>query len=107
MYAYNARQWYTYMPFSDRKGPPYWLREPTGDELATHLRLMTTLHKLETQSGHIEAVNYGHPQAATTETQPPPDLPKRQLSPHPYHTQEEDSWELDGGAAGKLGSQGD
>lgn len=52
------------MSFTDRRGPPYWLRAATPEELETHLRLMTTLHKLETQSGHIEATYGRHPQTA-------------------------------------------
>jgi hypothetical protein len=82
------------MSFADRRGPPYWLRAATPEELETHLRLMTTLHKLETQSGHIEATYGRHSQTAEEST---PLGSEGIIPPSPSQEEPDNLWVVDRG----------
>jgi hypothetical protein len=86
----------TYMGIlSPREGPPYWLREASAEEMATHKRLMDTLHKLETQSDRpTETIDNGYQETTASKESPPPDQPKRLLTPHPFFAEADNIGDL-------------
>ena len=56
-------------PFTEPSRIPWWLRDPTDEEIIRHRRLMDDLQKMETQLyGPSEATNARHTQTSQEQT---------------------------------------
>ena len=76
-------------PFTEPSKIPWWLRDPTDEEIVRHRRLMDDLHKMETQLyGPSKATNARHTQASPKQTTG--DSPEREQSPQDLSFEEDD-----------------